>query len=171
MTIVLGRRVAHHFPGRGRVEVKRVLLCVSLAAVAVLSIPALAGAAEYDAFVSCDDLSENPAPSHVCQIGDFPGAYFESDEDTEYDVCVEFPTGEELCAEEQFAERASSSSTRSRPNWRAITSFPGTSEKWKSAPGASAWTPRRHHLHHPSCRHRRPRLHRLSFPLNHRWHA
>lgn len=83
---------------------ERVLLCISLMAAALLSIPSSAAAAEYDTFVGCDDLSESPAPSHVCQIGDFPGAYFESDVDTEYDVCVEFPTEQVLCAEEQFAE-------------------------------------------------------------------
>ncbi|MET0304915.1 MAG: hypothetical protein ABW196_01650 [Solirubrobacterales bacterium] len=83
---------------------KRGLLCVSLTAAALLSIPSSAAAAEYDTFVGCDDLSENPVPAHVCQIGDFPGAYFESDEDTEYEICVAFPTEEVLCLEEQLAE-------------------------------------------------------------------
>jgi hypothetical protein len=75
-----------------------------LAAAVLLSIPLSANAAEYDTFVGCDDLSENPVPSHACQLGDFPGAYFESDVDTEYEVCVEFPTEEVACTEEEPAE-------------------------------------------------------------------
>jgi hypothetical protein len=66
--------------------------------------PSSAGAAEYRTFVGCNDLAEIPVPSHVCHVGDFPAAYFESDTDTEYEVCVEFPGGKEVCAEEQFAE-------------------------------------------------------------------
>lgn len=83
---------------------KKLLLGFALLAAASLSIPMSASAAEYQTFVGCDDFAENPVPSHVCQLGDFPGAFFESDEETEYEVCVEFPDGEELCAEEQVAE-------------------------------------------------------------------
>jgi hypothetical protein len=83
---------------------KRVLLGIVVAAAASLVGPLSASAAEYSAFVGCDDLSSNPVPSHVCQVGDFPAAYFESDEETEYEVCVEFPQGAFLCAEEQEAE-------------------------------------------------------------------
>jgi hypothetical protein len=68
------------------------------------AIPASAGAANYDTFAGCDDLADNPVPSHVCQLDDFPAAYFEADADTEYEVCVEFPAGDVLCAEEQEAE-------------------------------------------------------------------
>lgn len=84
---------------------KRLLLGLLLAAAASLSMPLAASAAEYTTFVGCDDLSANPVPSHVCQIGEFPGAYFESDVETEYEVCVEFPDTEFLCTEQpQLAE-------------------------------------------------------------------
>jgi hypothetical protein len=84
---------------------KRVLFSLLLGATAALVVlPGTALGAEYEAFVGCDDLAENPIPSHECQIGDFPGAFFESNEDVEYDVCIEFPDTEFLCAEEQFAE-------------------------------------------------------------------
>ncbi len=83
---------------------RRLLLGMLLAAAASLSIPLSASAASYTTFVGCDDLSGAPIPSHTCELGDFPGAYFESDVDTEYDVCVEFPGGGFLCAEEQAAE-------------------------------------------------------------------
>jgi hypothetical protein len=43
-------------------------------------------------------------PSHVCQIGEEPGAFFESEAEVEYEVCVTFPSAETLCAEEQLAE-------------------------------------------------------------------
>jgi hypothetical protein len=88
--------------------VKRLPLSLLLAAIAFLVIlPGPAGAVtepEYAAFVGCDDLSEDPTPAHECKIGDFPAAYFESSEDVEYDVCVEFPNQEVLCDEEEFAE-------------------------------------------------------------------
>lgn len=75
-----------------------------LAAAALLLLPLSASAAEYKTFVGCDDLSPNPIPSHECQIGDFPGAYFESDVETEFEICVEFPDAEILCLDEQLAE-------------------------------------------------------------------
>jgi hypothetical protein len=83
---------------------KRLLLGVALVAAALLSIPLSASAAEYEMFVGCDDLAENPIPSHVCQVGDLPGVFFESDEETEYEVCVKFPDEEVLCRGEQLAE-------------------------------------------------------------------
>lgn len=75
-----------------------------LAMAASLLIPLTASAANYETFVGCDDLSENPIPAHACLTSDFPAAYFESDVETEYEVCVEFPTGTVFCAEEQLAE-------------------------------------------------------------------
>jgi hypothetical protein len=83
---------------------KKVFLGLVLATAASLLIPLPANAAEYETFVGCDDLAENPVPAHSCQTGDFLGAYFESDVDTEYEVCVEFPTEEEFCTEKEFAE-------------------------------------------------------------------
>jgi hypothetical protein len=83
---------------------KGLLWVIAVAGATLLLAPISANAAEYSTFVGCDDLDATPTPSNVCHIGDFPGAYFESDVDTEYEVCVEFPGGLELCAEEQFAE-------------------------------------------------------------------
>jgi hypothetical protein len=84
---------------------KRLLLGFALVAAALLSIPLSASAAEYETFVGCDDFAENPIPSHVCQVGDFPGAFFESDTDVEVETCVELPSEVVLCTEEQeFAE-------------------------------------------------------------------
>ena len=84
---------------------KRLLLGALLAVVTTsLFAASSASGAEFTAFVGCDDLSDQPVPAHVCTLGDFPAAYFESSEETEYEVCVVFPSGTELCAEEQFAE-------------------------------------------------------------------
>jgi hypothetical protein len=61
------------------------------------------GATGYVAYVGCGTTGETPA-SHVCLIGEEPGAFFESTEEIEYEICVAFPDGETLCAEEQIAE-------------------------------------------------------------------
>jgi hypothetical protein len=83
---------------------RRLSIGLVLAAMALLLVPLPASAAEYETFVGCDDLAENPIPSHECQLGDFPGAFFESDIETELEVCVEFPNAEVLCTEEEPAE-------------------------------------------------------------------
>lgn len=83
---------------------KRLSLGIVLTAAIALLIPAAASAAEYETFVGCNYLTASPVPSHTCQVGDTPGAFFESDEETEYDICVEFPDGFFDCAEEQEAE-------------------------------------------------------------------
>src|SRR6476660_5848126 len=87
---------------RGMTATKKLLLALVLTVTASLLVPLSASAAEYETFVGCDDLSENPVPAHACLTSDFP-AYFESDVDTEYEVCIETPT-EELCSEEEPAE-------------------------------------------------------------------
>lgn len=79
-------------------------LGLALITAALFSMPSVATAAEYKTFVGCDDLAENPAPSHVCQVDDFPGAFFESDSEVEVEVCVEFPTPPILCTEPELAE-------------------------------------------------------------------
>lgn len=79
-------------------------LGLALAAAALFWVPSAATAADYETFVGCDDLAENPIPSHVCELGDFPGAYFESDTEVEVEVCVEFPTASILCTEPELAE-------------------------------------------------------------------
>jgi hypothetical protein len=82
---------------------KKILLGMVLAIAASLLIPLTASAASYETFVGCDDLSENPVPAHACLTTDFPAAFFASDVDTEYEVCIETPTGAELCLEEEPA--------------------------------------------------------------------
>jgi hypothetical protein len=77
-------------------------LVSSVALVVVLS-PSVAAGAEYATYVGCSSTAD-AVPSHVCQIGDEPGAFFESMEEVEYETCVTFPSGNTLCAEEQFAE-------------------------------------------------------------------
>lgn len=62
-----------------------------------------AGAAEFKTYVGCG-LSREAVPADVCYLGDSIGAFFRVDgADVEYEVCVEFPDGEYLCAEDQAA--------------------------------------------------------------------
>ncbi len=82
---------------------KRLFLGTVLAAGLALAIPAAASAAEYETYVGCGTSASTP-PAEVCVLGDTVGAFFESSEETEYDVCVEFPDGFEECAEGQEAE-------------------------------------------------------------------
>jgi hypothetical protein len=88
-----------------RPRATRPVLGLLLAGACVVAAPAPAAtAANYTTYVGCADTATTPA-SHVCQIGDEPGAFFESpDVDVEYEVCVTFPSAETLCAEEQEAE-------------------------------------------------------------------
>ena len=82
---------------------KNSLVGIFVAAAAALSITASASAAEYYFDVSCG-LTEAAPASHVCETDDQIGAFFEADENTEYEVCVEFPSAAFICSEEQFAE-------------------------------------------------------------------
>lgn len=77
---------------------------LGIAAAVLLAMPVAASAAEFETFVGCDYVAEEPVPSHVCQLGDIPGAFFESNVDTKYNVCIEFPNGEEACSEGNVAE-------------------------------------------------------------------
>jgi hypothetical protein len=43
-------------------------------------------------------------PAHRCRLGSRPGAFFESSLAGNYSVCVRFPNGRRVCAEEQSAE-------------------------------------------------------------------
>jgi len=84
--------------------VKRLSLLVVMFAAIVWSAPS-AGAAEFTAYVGCGLSRETPA-ADVCYLGDGIGAFFRSnDADTEYEVCVQFPAGEYLCAEDQEASQ------------------------------------------------------------------
>ena len=77
-------------------------LSLPLAVAALAIAPSSADAAGYTAYVGCTQTAQ-AAPAHACQIGDEPGAFFESDEETKYEVCVTFPNAETLCSEEEFA--------------------------------------------------------------------
>ncbi|MGB7684301.1 MAG: hypothetical protein WBL45_00790 [Solirubrobacterales bacterium] len=82
---------------------KRPLLAfLLLAAGWLLAAPASSLGANL-AYVGCSSNAD-AAPSHVCQFGDSPGAFFESETEVEYEVCVKFPSGEEICLGEQIAE-------------------------------------------------------------------
>ncbi|MDX6622899.1 MAG: hypothetical protein QOE75_831 [Solirubrobacterales bacterium] len=81
---------------------KRLLLVAVVLALSAWSVPS-AGAAEFKTYVGCG-LSREALPSDVCYLGDGIGAFFRVDgADVEYDVCVEFPGGGYLCAEDQPA--------------------------------------------------------------------
>lgn len=84
---------------------KRIIGVAFLGAVAAaILLPATALGAEYSAYVGCSPFA-SAAPSHVCEVGDEPGAFFESPEaEVEYEICVTFPGGEVLCLEEEPAE-------------------------------------------------------------------
>jgi hypothetical protein len=79
-------------------------LVLAVSALLLVPLPASAAEPEYETLVGCDDLSEAPVPSHECQLGDIPGAFFEANVDTELEVCVEFPNAKELCTEEEPVE-------------------------------------------------------------------
>jgi hypothetical protein len=83
--------------------VKRFFGVIAALALGLAAFTASASAAEYETYVGCSANADAP-PSHSCELGDSPGAFFETDEETEYEVCVEFPDFSFLCAEEQFAE-------------------------------------------------------------------
>jgi hypothetical protein len=82
---------------------KRLFLGAVFTLALALAIPAAASAAEYETYVGCGASGSTP-PAGTCLLGDTVGAFFEADEETEYEVCVEFPDGVEECAEEQEAE-------------------------------------------------------------------
>lgn len=81
---------------------KRLFLGTVLATALALAIPA-AASAEYETYVGCGTSASTP-PAQACVLGDTVGAFFESEAETEYEICVEFPDGFEECAEEQEAE-------------------------------------------------------------------
>jgi hypothetical protein len=69
----------------------------------VSAVPATASAAAYKHYVGCG-ISRNATPSHVCPKKSKKGAFFKSlNGDVNYSVCVKFPSGKNLCAQEQKA--------------------------------------------------------------------
>lgn len=110
---------------------KRLFWGLLLMASASLLIPMSATAAEFKTYVGCDDFAQSPVPSHVCLLGEFPGAFFESSADAEYEVCVEFPNQEFICAEEQEAEEGVlyvNSITTDQPGIHFVSWYVGDTE-------------------------------------------
>lgn len=71
----------------------------------VSALPATASAAAYKHYVGCG-VSRNAKPAHVCPKGSKKGAFFKSlNADVVYSVCVNFPSGKNLCAKAQEAEQ------------------------------------------------------------------
>jgi hypothetical protein len=69
------------------------------------AIPASASAAAYKHYVGCG-ISRHAKPKHVCPKQSKKGAFFKSLKgDVTYTVCVKFPSGKNLCAQAQEAER------------------------------------------------------------------
>jgi len=67
--------------------------------------PATAGAAAYQHYVGCG-ISRNAKPAHECPKGSKKGAFFKSlKADVNYSVCVQFPSGKNLCAQKQEATK------------------------------------------------------------------
>ncbi len=79
-------------------------MAIAVGVAMALTVPSTA-AEPLTAYIACG-LSRNAQPSHVCHLsdGDKFGAFFQSATETTYTVCVEFPTGKELCAEAQHAD-------------------------------------------------------------------
>ncbi len=69
------------------------------------AVPATAGAVAYKHYIGCG-VSRNAKPAHVCPKKAKKGAFFKSlNGDVVYTVCVEFPSGKNLCAQAQEAEQ------------------------------------------------------------------
>lgn len=69
--------------------------------------PASAGAAAFKHYVGCGHgLSHHTKHAHVCKKKEAKGAFFKSTRgNVRYTVCVRFPSGKNLCAQAQEAEK------------------------------------------------------------------
>ena len=56
----------------------------------------------YVAYAACG-LGKHAAPAHKCTRGSKVGAFFESSSPVQYTICVVFPGGRRLCAQDQNA--------------------------------------------------------------------
>jgi hypothetical protein len=66
---------------------------------------AAAAGPAYKHYVACG-LSRKATPDHVCPKGSKKGAFFRSlNGEVSYTVCVKFPSGKNLCAKAQEAEK------------------------------------------------------------------
>jgi hypothetical protein len=90
------------------VRLKRALplFLLAVAAIGALSGPALAEPEPeplvLDAYIACS-LSRTAPRAHSCPHASRVGAFLRSSKDVEYEICVRFPTGRELCAASQQA--------------------------------------------------------------------
>ena len=85
--------------------VKALVATMVAAGLLASAAPATAGAAAFKHYVACG-ISKNAHPSHVCPKGSKKGAFFKSlNAEVSYSVCVKFPSGKNLCAKAQKAER------------------------------------------------------------------
>jgi hypothetical protein len=85
--------------------VKALAATLVVAGLMASAVPATAGAAAYRHYVACG-ISRKAHPAHVCPKGSKKGAFFRSLKgDVVYSVCVEFPSGKNLCAQKQKAEK------------------------------------------------------------------
>jgi hypothetical protein len=79
-------------------------LPLALAALALVCVPASAGARAYRAFVGC--AGGLPEPDHSCSIGDAPAAYFKSlRRGVRYKACIRNPAGRSRCRSARVARR------------------------------------------------------------------
>ena len=87
---------------KGLKALAAVLLVSGLLAAAL---PATAGAAAYKHYVACG-VSQNAKPAHACPKKSKKGAFFKSlNGEVSYSVCVKFPSGKNLCAQAQKADK------------------------------------------------------------------
>jgi len=87
---------------KGLKTLTAVLLGSALLASAV---PASADAAAYKHYVACG-VTENAKPAHECSKKSKKGAFFKTlDGDVNYSICVNFPTGKNICAKAQLAKQ------------------------------------------------------------------
>lgn len=72
---------------------------------AASAVPASAAGPAYKTYVGCG-LSRNAEPAHQCPQNSKKGAFFRSNKgDVSYTVCVKFPSGKNLCAQAQDADK------------------------------------------------------------------
>jgi len=96
---------------------KTLTAVLSVAALLIAAVPAMADAAAFRHYVGCG-VSQKAKPKHVCPKRSKKGAFFRSNRGEDcldpqgnrvrcvyYKVCVRFPTGRNLCARRQQAIR------------------------------------------------------------------
>lgn len=78
---------------------------VATGLMAASAVPASAAGPAYKHYVGCG-LSRNAEPAHKCPQTSKKGAFFRSNNgNVSYTVCVKFPSGKNLCAQAQKADK------------------------------------------------------------------